>query len=150
MPPPPYEETDPDEHLPLAVLLLSARQKRFVPAHFVLLAGARMQIAAQDKRVASRSRLATELRKCRGQVREVSFLESCAADVLLPTHIAVFDGSDHELSHFYRKWTDKMRFPSENCFIAVVRRTAGLKNGACVVVELDNDLVFYYKPPMFS
>ncbi len=142
-PPPPYEEEcyDPDDALPLGVLLLCAQQKQF---HLPSSRNARILVVGsvspeRDRFVQSlhdQHRHPERMFLRTATVREASNW-GLLRERWFPTHLAIFDAADHDLSSLYETWNYLLQFPSKECFIAMVHRTYNTTRDGCLIVDLE-------------
>ena len=156
---------DADDHTPLGILFLCAKQTKFeLYLHYVESPGVRLLIVGPDG--PPHSRLLTDIDNCnalynfnaRERVRISSIERASTGDVQdtdgwTPTHVAIADALDDELVRFFDMWNQKLRFPSRNCFIAIHRRTMRLYGNGYLIVDVFSNydiqyrLQYYLLPP---
>ncbi len=156
-PPPPYEEVDPEEYLPLGVLYLCGKQREFPMVEAVDIPGFCMLIASTARLPASR--LAANLfdtwrlgsLMTASPAYSVTFTSAACylENKNIYTHVAILGGKDEDFITLYSSWNHYMRFPSLDCFMALIHRTGKRSPSSCLIINLSADFdiadrIFYY------
>lgn len=162
-PPPPYERhVEEEDYLPLGVLYLCGKQRKFLPDQAVSnTPGFCILTVAPDRLMGSMGSMGTASLPWRlssltrashtYKISRAPYIENKN----IYTHLAIFgvecdDTDTLSLMQFYASWNRYMQFPSLDCFLTLVRRTEKRFPSSCMIVDIASSLVIAERIYYFS